>query len=73
MGQIPIKLPENTEEKKLANRIIESVRTIMDAKVKLRDAKLSDRERKTLEGEIESHEHRIDEAVFRLYGVKGLP
>jgi hypothetical protein len=46
---------------------------IMDAKFKLRDAKLSDREHKTLEGEVESHEPRIDEDVFRLYGVKGLP
>jgi hypothetical protein len=32
-----------------------------------------DRERKSLEGEVESHERRIDEAVIRLYGVKGLP
>jgi type I restriction-modification system DNA methylase subunit len=70
---IPIKLPEGAAEKKYAERIIESVREIMDAKTRLRDVKLSDRERRTLEGEVENHERRIDELVFRLYGVKGLP
>lgn len=39
----------------------------------IRDAKLSDRDHKTIEGEVESLEARIDEAVFALYGVKGLP
>ncbi len=71
--QIPIKLPEAAADKKLADRIVESARVIMDAKIKLRDGNLSDRERKTLEGEVESHERRIDEAVFRLYGVNELP
>lgn len=45
----------------------------MACKVKLRDDKLSDRERMSLQSEVESLERRIDEAVFRLYGVKGLP
>lgn len=71
--QVPIKIPETADEKKKADRITESIRAIMAAKTKLRDTKLSDRDRKTLEGEIETHEHRIDEAVFRLYGVDGLP
>ena len=70
---LPIKIPKTADEKKLADRIVESVRTIMDAKIKLRNAKLSDRERRVLEGEVENHEHHIDELVFRLYGVKGLP
>lgn len=70
---LPIKIPKTAEEKKLADRIVESVRTIMDAKMKLRNAKLSDRERRVLEGDVENHENRIDELVFRLYGVKGLP
>ena len=70
---LPIKLPETPDEKKKAARIAESVRAIMAAKTKLRDAKLSDRDRKTLEGEVESHENSIDQAVFALYGVKGLP
>ena len=39
----------------------------------LRDGRLSDRERSSLEGEVESLERRIDEAVFKLYGVEGLP
>ena len=45
----------------------------MEAKTKLRDAKVSDRERGVLERDVENHERRIDELVFRLYGVDGLP
>ncbi len=70
---LPIKLPETADDKKKAAQITESVRAIMAAKTKLRDAKLSDRDRMTLEGEVESNEHRIDEAVFALYGVDGVP
>ena len=80
IAQIPIKLPETPAEKKLAARITESVRLIMDAKLKLRSGSpgnkspgLSDRERGSLESEVEAHERRIDEAVFALYGVDGLP
>ena len=69
----PIRLPSTAAEKKLASRIVESVRETMAAKVKLRDAKLSDRERRTLEGDVENLEQRIDQAVFQLYGVDGLP
>jgi hypothetical protein len=70
---LPIKLPETKEEKKLADRIIEFVREIMDVKVKLRDRLLSDRERVQLERTVDANERRIDEAVFALYGVEGLP
>ena len=73
IAQIPIKLPTTAEDKKLAERITDSVRTIMSAKVKLRGTSLSDRERISLEGDVESYERRIDEDVFRLYGVDGLP
>ena len=45
----------------------------MDAKLQLRDGKLSDRERGQLETNVDAHERRIDEAVFALYGVDGLP
>jgi hypothetical protein len=59
----------------------------MDAKAKLRvpgppfsgvkaglkPTGLSDRETKSLEAEVEAHERRIDDAVFALYGVEGLP
>ncbi len=59
----------------------------MDAKAKLRGpaspfpgvksglkpAGLSERETQSLEAEVEAHEKRIDEAVFALYGVDGLP
>ena len=77
---LPIKLPETSNEKKLCVRITESVRAIIDAKSKLRSGSpggkgpgLSDRDRGSLESEIEAHERRIDEAVFALYGVDGLP
>jgi hypothetical protein len=71
--QIPIKIPESTAEKKLATWVIESVHAIMGAKSKLQKDRLSDRDRTSLESEVESHEHRINEAVFKLYGVKELP
>jgi type I restriction-modification system DNA methylase subunit len=87
LQHLPIKLPTTAEDKRLAGRIVESVRAIMDAKAKLRapappfsgvkgrlkPAGLSDRETKSLEAEVEAHEKRIDEAVFALYGVDGLP
>jgi hypothetical protein len=73
IAQIPINLPETAAEKKLAERIVESVREIMAAKTKLQRGHLSDREQKTLQEEVEHHEGRIDEAVFRLYGVEQLP
>ncbi len=73
LRSFPIKLPETADEKKTADRIIESVQATMAAKTKLRDGKLSDRDRGSLESEVESHEHRIDESVFRLYEVTGLP
>jgi hypothetical protein len=68
-----VRVTTTAAEKKLAERIVESVREIMAAKVKLRDAKLSDRERRSLEGDVEQLENRIDQAVFDLYGVDGLP
>lgn len=71
--QIPIKLPTTAADKKLAERITESVRAIMDAKAALRQPKLSDRETKQHEAAIEAHEDRINKAVFALYGVDGLP
>jgi hypothetical protein len=70
---IPIKIPQTTEDKNLANRIVQAVRTIIEAKVNLRDGRLSDRERRTLEGDVESNERWIDEAVLRLYRVEALP
>ena len=61
------------EDKKLAERITGSVRAIMEAKAKLRAPKLSDRESQALASEVEANENRINEAVFALYGVDGLP
>jgi len=73
IAQIPIKLPTTAEEKKLAERITQSVRVIMEAKAALRAGRLSDGETTRLQAAIEAHEKRIDEAVFALYGVAGLP
>ncbi len=73
IAQIPIKLPTTAADKKLAERITESVRAIMDAKAALRKPVLSDRETKQHEAAIEAHEDRINKAVFALYGVDGLP
>ena len=57
-----------------------AVRAIMDAKAALRPPRpaegktaLSDRETKQHEATIDTHEKRINENVFALYGVKGLP
>jgi hypothetical protein len=73
IAQIPIKLPETADEKKLAARITESVRSIMDAKLKLQRSNVSDHDQNSLENDVESHERRINDAVYQLYGVKGLP
>jgi hypothetical protein len=73
MSQLPIKIPKTEDEKKLAKRITESVRAIMETRPKLRSEMLSDRQRVQLEREVEADECRIDEAVFALYGVDGLP
>jgi len=57
-----------------------AVRAIMDSKAALRFPRpaegkpaVSDRETQQHEAAIEVHEHRINEAVFALYSVKGLP
>ena len=71
--QIPIKLPTTSEDKRLAQRITASVQAIMAAKAALRAEGLSDRQRNQHEAAVEAHEKRIDEAVFALYGVDGLP
>jgi hypothetical protein len=80
-------LSPNAVLPRLGLRLSFSVRAIMDAKARLRapatpfseakgglkPAALSDRETRSLEAEVEAHEKRIDEAVFTLYGVDGLP
>jgi hypothetical protein len=71
MEQIPIKLPTTVADNKLAERITQSVRAIMDAKAVLRQPKLSDRDTNQHHAAIEAHEDRIDKAVFELYGING--
>lgn len=85
--QVPIRLPKSAAEVKCAERITRSVHAIMVAKASLRAGSrgtslvdsarrgpvLSDRELNQLEATVETHEKRIDQAVFALYGVEGLP
>jgi hypothetical protein len=71
--QIPIKLPANAEERKLADQIDQRVRRIIDAKKQLRKGGVGDRAGERLEREIEGDQQRIDELVCRLYGVDEIP
>lgn len=71
--QIPIKVPKTAGDRKLADRITQSVRSIIDSKIALRAPQLSDGEKTRLDAAIEAHEKRIDDAVFALYSVEGLP
>lgn len=70
---LPIKLPKTAAERKLAERIKNNVRLILDAKLALRQPKLSDREIGRHQAAIEAHETIINKAVFELYGVDDLP
>jgi type I restriction-modification system DNA methylase subunit len=70
---LPIKLPKTAAEKQLAGEIGASVRAIMAAKTALQNPALSDGEKRRHESTVETHEQRIDQAVFQLYGVDGLP
>lgn len=73
IGQIPIKLPGTTEEKKLADAIVHSVGRIIAAKTALQGPMLSDREINQFGSEVEAHEQRINELVLRLYNVEAIP
>lgn len=73
IGQLPIKLPETKEEKKLANRVVERVKRIIETKKKLQATKLGQNQRVRLERQVEADESRIDELVCQLYGVDKIP
>lgn len=73
LENIPIKLPKTAEDKKLVRQIIQSVHTTMEARVALRAPMLSDGERRRFQSSIEANENRINESVFQLYDVKGVP
>ncbi len=73
LENIPIIVPQNADDRKLTERIVASVRVIMDAKAALRAPVLSDRERDQLTSAVETHESRINKTVFELYDVDGLP
>jgi type I restriction-modification system DNA methylase subunit len=73
LEKIPIKLPATAEERRWADRIIERVVRIVEAKRKLKEAVLGDRATERLHRDIEAHEQGIDELVCRLYGVDEIP
>ncbi len=73
LARLHIKFPTTAADKRLADRITETVRAVMDAKAALRQPRLSDGEKGRLDAAVEAHEKRINEAVFALYGVEGLP
>lgn len=66
---LPIKLPDDTGERKLAEEMSKRARRIVDAKAALRKPAVSDRERRDLEASAEGDERAIDELVCRLYGI----
>ncbi len=69
LAQLPIKLPETAQERKLADQVAERVERIIDAKKQLQKGAAGDRAVVRLQREIEAHQQRIDELVCRLYGV----
>lgn len=71
--QLPIRLPETADEKRIANEISERVRQIIDAKKRLQSSRPADHERERLDRQVEAHEARIDELVLRLYSVDSIP
>jgi len=73
IARIPIKLPKTPNEQKLSQSVVESVRSITAAMAALRMTSLSDGEKRRHEATVEANEKRIDETVYALYGVDGLP
>lgn len=73
ISKMPIKNPESDGDVKLANQISTAVRAIIKIKSKLQRTKLSDHELASLEGEVETHDRKIDELVLRLYDVDRVP
>jgi hypothetical protein len=73
LEQIPIKLPKTKQDRKFAVQVSSYVENIIKIKNILQNNKLGDREKDRFEREIEASESRIDELVFKLYGVDKIP
>jgi hypothetical protein len=73
IGLLPIKIPQNPDEKKISEKIARRASQTLGIRSKLSDIHLSDRERDQLEREIEAYETQIDALVCELYGVKEVP
>ena len=73
LRHLPIQLPSDAGQTKLANDIISRVERILAAKPLLCAENQGDRGRERLERQIEAHEAKIDELVCRLYGVDHIP
>jgi hypothetical protein len=67
--QIPIKLPANAQERKLAGVVAERVARIIGTKQQLQTGVPGDRAAERLQREVEANEQEIDNLVCRLYGV----
>ena len=67
--RLPIKLPGDAAERKLADEVARRARRVVESKGALRRAAVGDRERRDLEASAEADERAIDELVLRLYGV----
>ena len=71
--QIPIKIPADALERRLADQIAERVPLIITAKRQLQADPGGDRAQERLQREIEAHQQRIDALVCQLYGVDEIP
>ena len=66
--ELPIYKPESKDEIKIQEEIVKAVDLIIEASKKLQSIKL-DSERHLLEKQIKSFEEKIDELIFKLYGI----
>jgi hypothetical protein len=70
---IPVKIPANPGDRKVAEEIAERASRIAEAKAKLMAGGLGDQQRERLERDVGSNEERIDILVMGLYDIEKLP
>jgi len=69
LKDIPIHLPQNKNQNTLAQKIIKRSQNICQLKGKANTKSLSDRERESINRQIESYENQINQLVYELYGL----
>jgi hypothetical protein len=67
--QVPIKIPANAQEQRLADQIAERVPLIIQTKRQLQESPGGDRAQERMQREIEAHQQRIDALVRQLYRI----